>query len=186
LDNGGCQTAPYNGGLLTWTGLIPGDYAISELDPGTIWAVEVVTPSVNVPAGGLAHGDVINITDQESPPTAVDLVRWTTLGGSGSVAHSWATAGENGTQAFRLYRSAAANRGTATLVTEVGATGTANAGSSYAYLDAGLAAGTYYYWLVEVSGDGSEAQIAGPREVVVGSAIQRVTTRVFIPISIGG
>ena len=112
------------------------------------------------------------------------MTAWHSTGGSDSVAHTWTTAWEKGTQAFRLYRAATTDRAAATLVAEVGATGTANAGSSYAYTDAGLAAGTYYYWLVELTDDGTEAQIAGPRAVVVGGSALTVKVRVFIPISI--
>ena len=124
------------------------------------------------------------IVDVEAPITSVELTAWQSLGGSDSVAHTWATAWEKGTAAFRFYRGSTADKAAATLVAEIGATGTTNAGSSYAYTDAGLSAGTYYYWLVELTEDGTEAQIAGPREVVVGGSAQARTRKVFIPISI--
>ena len=207
--SGNCKTVSATvsvlGGTVSWDNLIPGEYLLSETPPavptttppqetGSLWTVvvssdtdvigtddvEVVVPA----AGGTATGSVENIWVAKAPPLAVDLVQWTSLGGSDSVAHTWATAWERGTAAFRLYRGSMADKAGAALVAEVGATGTANAGSNYAYTDGGLSAGTYYYWLVELIADGTEAQIAGPREVVVGGSAQAARVKVFIPISI--
>ncbi len=46
-----CQFAPANGGDVTWPYLLPGDYRVTETDPGVVWTVEgsgqVVTVGVN-------------------------------------------------------------------------------------------------------------------------------------------
>ena len=42
FPQGDCKTIGFNGGILTWDGLIPGEYTVSEVDPGCQWAVEIV------------------------------------------------------------------------------------------------------------------------------------------------
>ena len=46
-----CQNADFDGGTLLWPDLIPGDYVVSEPDPGSNWSVKVTNSPVTVPAG---------------------------------------------------------------------------------------------------------------------------------------
>ncbi len=58
--SGDCQTIGYDGGILTWSDLIPGDYTITEtLD--SAWTVEVIGSPATVPDdGGSASASVTN------------------------------------------------------------------------------------------------------------------------------
>lgn len=47
-----CKAVDYDGGVLTWDNLIPGDYTISENDPGSEWTVAISSATVTVPADG--------------------------------------------------------------------------------------------------------------------------------------
>ncbi|MGI6209145.1 MAG: MSCRAMM family protein, partial [Anaerolineae bacterium] len=59
-EAGACQTAGYSGAVLTWSNLIPGEYQVSEQDPGADWTV-TGTGVVAVPAnGGQACATVTN------------------------------------------------------------------------------------------------------------------------------
>ena len=56
-----CQTVDYDGDDLYWGELIPGDYTISETDPGSVWLVEVAGSPATVPVdGGSASATVTN------------------------------------------------------------------------------------------------------------------------------
>jgi uncharacterized repeat protein (TIGR01451 family) len=58
---GDCQTAGYNGGILYWYDLTPGDYAVAETDPGGVWDVDIAGSPATVPgAGGSATASVTN------------------------------------------------------------------------------------------------------------------------------
>jgi type VI protein secretion system component Hcp len=60
LANGGCKTVGANGGVLTWTGLIPAVYAVSELDPGVNWTKVVSADKVAVLSGAQGTATVTN------------------------------------------------------------------------------------------------------------------------------
>ena len=47
-----CQTIGSNGGVLSWNGLIPGNYSVTETDPGNMWVVQLPAAAVSVPANG--------------------------------------------------------------------------------------------------------------------------------------
>ncbi|MFN8467093.1 MAG: hypothetical protein U0X20_16175 [Caldilineaceae bacterium] len=56
-----CQIADFDGGTLLWPNLIPGDYIVSEPDPGGDWSVTVTNSPVTVPAGSSpAQASVVN------------------------------------------------------------------------------------------------------------------------------
>lgn len=57
---GDCKTIGYMGGDLTWTDLKPGDYIVTETDPGTQWTVTVPAAPVTVPEGGQGTATVTN------------------------------------------------------------------------------------------------------------------------------
>jgi hypothetical protein len=62
-----CKTAGYNGGVLTWPNLIPGEYTVTETDPGVQWTVVAPAEPVTVPAdGGVGSASVLNMS---VPPT---------------------------------------------------------------------------------------------------------------------
>ena len=59
--DGDCQTADYDGAVLSWTDLVPGDYAVTETDPGAKWTVALPADLIAVPAQtGLATATVTN------------------------------------------------------------------------------------------------------------------------------
>ena len=49
---GDCKTLGYNGGTLKWSDLIPGEYNITETDPGAEWTVKIAGSPVMVTADG--------------------------------------------------------------------------------------------------------------------------------------
>jgi hypothetical protein len=185
-EEGACQVAGYNGAELLWEGLTPGTYILSETDPDREWTVDYESATddmgtteveVVVVEGRTARATIRNTRVPESPPTAVSLDYWNATGGVDSVTHEWKTAFEKDLVGFRLYRSAAAQRALAQLVAQIPAQGA----GIYTYTDAGLAPGTYYYWLVEVLGSG-EGTVFGPKEVRVGLGDQATRYRLYVPI----
>jgi hypothetical protein len=185
-EEGACQVADYDGAELLWEGLTPGTYVLSETSPGEKWTVdynsatdkpETADVEVVVSANDTAEATVTNTRVPESPPTAVSLDYWNAMGGIESVTHEWKTAFEKDLVGFRLYRSGAAQRALAQLVAQIPAQGA----GIYTYTDAGLAPGTYYYWLVEVLASG-EGTVFGPKEVRVGLGDQATRYRLYVPI----
>ena len=57
---GNCKTADYDGEVLTWTNLIPGDYTVTETSAGTKWSVVVPPGSVAVVTDETATATVTN------------------------------------------------------------------------------------------------------------------------------
>jgi uncharacterized surface anchored protein len=73
---GNCQTADHDGSVLTWTGLIPGAYAVAETDPGAQWQVEIDGALAMVPLdGGTAEAGVTN-TRKRGSLTVTKIVAW--------------------------------------------------------------------------------------------------------------
>ncbi|MCD6344101.1 MAG: hypothetical protein J7M17_00645 [Anaerolineae bacterium] len=79
---GDCQYVDYLGGTMTWMALIPGDYTVTETDPGDQWTVDIVPETASVPADG---GTVsVTVTNTHTPATlaiektlvAVDEDEW--------------------------------------------------------------------------------------------------------------
>ena len=71
-----CQNADFDGGTLLWPDLIPGDYVVSEPDPGSNWSVKVTNSPVTVPAGSpSAHASVTN-TLQRDGLTVTKVADW--------------------------------------------------------------------------------------------------------------
>jgi hypothetical protein len=59
-----CKTFDFDGGSETWSNLIPGDYTVTETDPGTSWIVVVTGSPATVPTdGGQAEAGVTNTFD---------------------------------------------------------------------------------------------------------------------------
>ena len=74
-----CQNADFDGATLLWPNLIPGDYVVSEPDPGSGWSAAVTNSPVTVPAGGLpAQATVANTLQRESQTvlTVTKTVDW--------------------------------------------------------------------------------------------------------------
>jgi len=57
---GNCQTADYNGDILSWTDLLPGDYTVTETDPGGAWLVTGSGNVVTVSSRGTAEAEITN------------------------------------------------------------------------------------------------------------------------------
>ena len=48
-----CKSTPYDGGTVSWSNLVPGQYAVSEYDPHqNTWTVTIDATPVTVPTGG--------------------------------------------------------------------------------------------------------------------------------------
>jgi hypothetical protein len=57
---GDCQTIGYEGGTLTWSNLLPGEYTVTETDPGLAWTVDISDSPATVVAGQPAQASVTN------------------------------------------------------------------------------------------------------------------------------
>ena len=78
--NGDCKVAGYTGGVLTWSGLVPGVYTVAETDPGNEWKVTVDSASVTVPSdGGQAQATVTNTKLADPRITVTKIVTQTSL-----------------------------------------------------------------------------------------------------------
>jgi hypothetical protein len=56
-----CKAVDYQGGMVSWSGLIPGVYTVSEAELGSNWQMEVLNLPVSVPAdGGVGSAQVHN------------------------------------------------------------------------------------------------------------------------------
>jgi hypothetical protein len=65
-----CQLADFDGETLTWTDLYPGDYVVTETDPGTDWTVEIVGSPVTVVEG--SPSAPASVTNTNIVPVAAD------------------------------------------------------------------------------------------------------------------
>jgi hypothetical protein len=79
FPGGDCQTADYDGATLTWTGLIPGGYTVSETAPGSAWAVTVDSATATVPTNGGAGTATITNTRRRGSLTVAKVVNWNGL-----------------------------------------------------------------------------------------------------------
>jgi len=57
-----CKNIGYNGGLLSWSNLVPGSYVVTETAPGAQWQVTVNGSPVSVPTdGGSGNATIANV-----------------------------------------------------------------------------------------------------------------------------
>ncbi len=71
-----CQNADFDGGVLLWPDLIPGDYTVAESDPGSQWSVTVTDSPVTVPDDGTtAKASVANSLKRGSL-TVTKVANW--------------------------------------------------------------------------------------------------------------
>ena len=66
-EAGACYTYGANGGQFIWENLIPGTYAISETDPGPLWAVAIEPSSADVTDSELTWVTVTNTNRGGAP-----------------------------------------------------------------------------------------------------------------------
>ncbi|MFN8467092.1 MAG: hypothetical protein U0X20_16170 [Caldilineaceae bacterium] len=71
-----CQNVDFDGGVLLWPDLIPGDYTVTESDPGSQWSVTVTDSPVTVPDDGTtAKASVANSLKRGSL-TVTKVANW--------------------------------------------------------------------------------------------------------------
>ncbi|NLF03197.1 MAG: hypothetical protein GX601_19710, partial [Anaerolineales bacterium] len=176
-----------NGESHTWTQLVPGSYVVSEspIADTLTWTVEIVYAGgadfATVVAEQTAEVTVLNTTDLESPPTGIDVSQWDVTVGQSGVLHTWQTTHENNVSGFRVYRGSSSTFGEAELVGEIVAKGQ----GAYQWVDSGVAAGAWYYWLVEVDGSGAEVESYGPKTATVGLGGQGSRNqRIYLPMTL--
>ncbi|MFW5748755.1 MAG: SpaA isopeptide-forming pilin-related protein, partial [Chloroflexota bacterium] len=66
--DGDCMSVDYDGGTLTWNDLAPGEYHVSETDPGENWNVTISDSPATVVADQTAHVTVTNTNTFVPPP----------------------------------------------------------------------------------------------------------------------
>ena len=63
-EEGACKTIGSAGGDLIWSDLIPGEYAVTETDPGSGWTVAVTGSPVTILSGGSGKASVSNVLNR--------------------------------------------------------------------------------------------------------------------------
>jgi hypothetical protein len=119
-----------------------------------------------------------------SVPTAVELLYWRAESVSGQqVRLAWATAMELDNLGFNLYRADEDDRTQASLIHfEPAAALGGRLGASYVYTDTVPADGVWWYWLADVSTEGTETQATLPAiRVDVNTALRY---RFYLPVMI--
>jgi len=71
-----CQDADFDGGTLVWPDLIPGDYIVSEPDPGSGWSVKVTNSPVTVPGGSPPAQASVTNTLQRDGLSVTKVADW--------------------------------------------------------------------------------------------------------------
>lgn len=124
-----------------------------------------------------------NISQVRVPlrPSAVTLTSFTATREAGSVVLRWATASEQNTTGFVVYRGSSTDRSGATQVTPdvIAAQGQGGNGASYSWQDVGATSGDAFYWLVEVE-SGVNANEYGP--VAVRQSVSANGLTIFVPL----
>ncbi|MHC1732983.1 MAG: hypothetical protein AB9888_13275 [Bacteroidales bacterium] len=148
-----CQSIGYEGGTLTWTGLVPGTYKVTEIDPGAEeWVVTITGSPVTVLAGGVGKAEVRNKEIPKVPPTAVTLEYFKVKQVAGKqVTLTWATAMEKDNLGFYIYRGTSNDFSQAVrLQAFVPSLANGSGHTVYQFTDAVEKSGRYYYWLVDL------------------------------------
>jgi hypothetical protein len=175
--NGDCQTTDYDGDMLTWDDLEPGEYTVIETEVGAQWAVTIDSSPVTVEAGSTAQ---VSVTNTKEKSTAIDLASFTAEAGAGSVTLAWETGTEIDNAGFNLYR-ALLEDGPYTQINGalIAAEGDAVSGGSYSFVDTSDY-GTFYYQLEDVDYYGTST-LHGPVKVTVARPLRRPLYRPTLP-----
>ena len=71
-----CQNVDFDGGTLRWPKLIPGDYVVSEPDPGSNWLVTITSSPVTVHGGSPSAQASVTNTLQRDGLTVTKVADW--------------------------------------------------------------------------------------------------------------
>ncbi len=71
-----CQTIGSNGGQLTWSNLIPGNYTVTETSPGSSWTVTLPASAVAVPSDGTQAKATVTNTRKLGGLVVTKTVNW--------------------------------------------------------------------------------------------------------------
>jgi hypothetical protein len=174
-----CKDFDHDGGTLTWEGLEPGQYIVSETDPGTGWMVVIDSSPVTVVENEVAE---VTVTNSKEKPTAITMpsssfVAW---GNASQVTLSWETDSEPDNAGFNLYR-ATSSEGPWTQINAalIAAQGDAFTGANYSYEDT-PGYGMFYYQLEDMDVYGATSEY-GPVMVDLGSPIRAPYFRPSLP-----
>jgi hypothetical protein len=140
-----CKTADYDGGVLTWSDLIPGEYTVTETALGDAWTVNITGSPADVPTdGGTATAtvnntyrpgmvEILKLTNGEV--VGPDVMTWTfTLAGPGIDGAISDSQDANGIVDFggqKLY-----------------------VGATYTVCETGIPPSWTSMWVMDVNGDG--------------------------------
>ncbi|MFO1491696.1 MAG: SdrD B-like domain-containing protein, partial [Kiritimatiellia bacterium] len=175
-----------NRGYYVFTNLPPGSYVV-RVDTNTVPAGYPEPTTVTEYLTVLASGDDSEVEDFGfiTETTAIDLKSLAAAEVPGGVRVAWETSSEKDNFGFLVYRSDRLN-GTRTLVSPalIEGQGTGS-GSSYAFLDAGVDPGRYFYWLEDLDYDGTRT-IHGPAVVVVDGTSSAAASAGLVPVFVAG
>jgi hypothetical protein len=173
-EEGACQTADYDGAVLSWPNIEVGEYTVTETDPGTDWWVDIDSSPVMVEADSTAHVTVTNTHVEK--PTAITLASFGFEVVADGVALIWETAAEIDNVGFNVYRATSPD-GPYTQINAdmIVAQGSAVAGARYSFTDT-PDAGIFYYKLEDLDLNGTST-FHGPIEIAVGSLFRNPVNR---------
>jgi len=176
---GDCQTIGFSGGTLTWDDLEPGEYTVTETNPGTNWKVEITGSPATVVKDETAQAEVTNTREK---PTAITMPSrsFTAEANAGRVTLTWETGTEMDNAGFNLYR-AMLQDGPYTQINGalIAAQGDPLSGASYSFVDT-PDYGTFYYKLEDVDYNGAST-LHGPVKVTVARPFRRPLYRPSLP-----
>ena len=162
-ETGACQSIGSNGGTLSWTNLLPGNYIVSETDPGaTEWDVTITGAGITVvPVDGTkATATVLN---SRKVPTAISLIYFKVKSVNGlKISLEWKTGSETDNWGYKVYRSNTLDLSTAFLVGSQQAIDGHTPGT-YIFTETLASKHPVYYWLSDIDLKGLETFHVGTK-----------------------
>jgi hypothetical protein len=77
--SGDCRSVGHTGGTLSWSDLIPGDYVVTEVDPGAEWDTTITGSPATVPEDGGSAGAVVANARRLGSLAVAKVVDWDDL-----------------------------------------------------------------------------------------------------------
>ena len=74
--DGDCKTTDYDGDTLIWGSLVPGDYTVTETDPGSEWTVVIDASPVTIPVDGTTASASVTNTRKLGSLEITKQVNW--------------------------------------------------------------------------------------------------------------
>ena len=152
-------------GFYEFTGLPPGVYYV-EVNTSTVpAALTSITTTLSyrtvLTSGAFSMVENFGFI---TGPTAIELASLAAVEVDGGVLVRWVTAWERDNFAFNVYRSSSVNGARERVNAQMIGAANSSAGAAYEFLDTGMEAGRYFYWLEDID-FAQESTVRGPARV---------------------